>query len=473
RALLAHPRPSHRGRSPLPASRARLLRGEPCPSPARPRHRLRAAPRGAGDAVSDGSLSPGAPAPIPARILFILEYFPPPGGGAETLFGELASALAADGHQVTVLTARVPGAPARETVRGVRVIRVATPPFASRYLFTFLCLPWALALARHADLIHTSLYTAAFPAWFSSRLWRVPAVLTVHEVFGRQWRRLPRMSVGAAAIAWGLEGPAVRLRFARFVCVSEHTRRRLLETAPVDPRRASVCYPAVDYAFWDRRRFEARPLKRELGLGDETFLFLFFGRPGVAKGVEFLLEAVNQLRRADRRFHLLLLLGSHPRAQPRLLLKTIPPPRLARSITIQPSVSRQGLPGYLLGADCVVVPSLSEGFGYSAIEAAQLGCPLIATRGNSLEEVVGDYAVLCPAGNGKALAEAMGTVMRAVARRTDPPQPPCTLARRLQGMLAIYQPLLDGKAARTERSHRIAGSLLWSCPPLMIIRSAP
>ena len=407
--------------------------------------------------MSDDSPSPRAPAPPHARILFILEYFPPHVGGAETLFGELTSALAADGHQVTVLTARLPGAPARETVRGVRVIRVATPPFALRYFFTFLCLPRALVLARHADLIHTSLYTAAFPAWFSSRLWRVPAVLTVHEVFGRQWWRLPGMGVWAAAIARVLEGLALRLGFERFVCDSEYTRRRLLETAPVDPQRASVCYPAVDYAFWDRRRFEARPLKRELGLGDETFLFLFFGRPGVTKGVEFLLEAVNQLRRADRRFHLLLLLGSHPPSQHRLVMKTITRLGLERSITIQPSVSRQGLPGYLLGVDCVVVPSLSEGFGYSAIEAAQLGCPLIATRGNSLEEVVGNYAVLCPAGDGQALAETMGTVMRAEAWRADPPAPRFTLARHLQGMLTIYQPLLNGKATRGERSPRIAG----------------
>src|SRR5262249_26236976 len=200
-----------------------------------------------------------------------------------------------------------------------------------------------------------------------------------------------------------------------------------------------------DAASGARRRFEARPLKRELGLGDETFLFLFFGRSGVTKGVEFLLEAVHQLRRADRRFHLLLLLGSHPPSQHRLVMRTIARLGLERSITVQPSVSRQGLPGYLLGPDCVVVPSLSDGFG----------CPLVARRGNSLEEVVGAYAVVCPAGDGKALAETMGTVMRADARRADPPQPRFTLARHLQGMLAIYQPLLDGKAARTERSHRI------------------
>ena len=404
-----------------------------------------------------GSRPTGNAAPAPARILFILEYFLPHVGGLETLFGELTSALAADGHHVTVLTARVPGAPARETMRGVRVIRVATPPFASRYLFTFLALPWALALARHADLIHTSMYTAAFPAWLASRLWRVSTVLTVHEVFGEQWRRLPGMGFWAGSIARLLEGITLRLPFQRFVCDSEFTRRRLMETAAIDPGRVSVCYPAVDYSFWDARRFEARPLKRELGLDDGSFLFLFFGRPGVTKGVEFLLEAVSQLRRAGSRFHLLLLLGTHPPSQYRLVVKTIARLGLEPWITIRSSVSRPLLPGHLLGADCVVVPSLSEGFGYSAIEAAQLGCPLIATRGNSLEEVVGGYAVMCPAGDAGAMADAMQAVMRAKTRPPAPPAPRFTLARHLHGMLAIYQPLLGQRAARRQRSPRIAG----------------
>ena len=128
-------------------------------------------------------------------------------------------------------------------------------------------------------------------------------------------------------------------------------------------------------------------------------------RPGVTKGVEFLLDAVSQLRRAGSRFHLLLLLGTHPPSQYRLVVKTIARLGLEPWITIRSSVSRPLLPGHLLGADCVVVPSLSEGFGYSAIEAAQLGCPLIATRGNSLEEVVGGYAVMCPAGDAGAMAD--------------------------------------------------------------------
>ena len=378
-----------------------------------------------------------------SHILFVLEYFYPHLGGVETLFGALTSALAAQGTRVTVLTSSVPDAPSRETSHGVEIFRVATPRFASRYLFTFLSLPRAVALARRADLIHTSMYTAAFPAWLASRLWRIPAVITVHEVFGRHWHALPGMGFWAAFVARLLERIILRLPFQRVVCDSEFTREQLLASTAVNPQLASVCYPAVDYDFWNRKHFQARALKDELKLADGTFLFLFFGRPGVTKGVKFLLEAVDELKNSRSTFHLLLLLGTHPPSEYRRVLRTIRRLALQPWITIQSPVARQALPSYLLAADCVVVPSLSEGFGYSAIEAASLGCPLIATRGHSLEEVVGDYATMCAPRDSEALAEAMNAAMTQGTQALSPPVKRFTLARHLEGLLAVYRAVLD------------------------------
>jgi glycosyltransferase involved in cell wall biosynthesis len=199
----------------------------------------------------------------------------------------------------------------------------------------------------------------------------------------------------------------------------------------------------VDYDFWNRKHFQARALKGELKLADGTFLFLFFGRPGVTKGVKFLLEAVDRLKDSRSTFHLLLLLGTHPPSEYRRVLRTIRRLALQPWITIQSPVARQVLPSYLLAADCVVVPSLSEGFGYSAIEAASLGCPLIATRGHSLEEVVDDYATMCAPGDSEALAEAMKAAMTQGTQALSPPVKRFTLARHLESLLAVYRAFLD------------------------------
>ena len=65
-------------------------------------------------------------------------------------------------------------------------------------------------------------------------------------------------------------------------------------------------------------------------------------------------------------------------------------------IMLEP-VSHKMLPKYVRAADCVVVPSLAEGFGYAAAEACALRVPVVATRTTSLPEVVsGKYLLVNP-----------------------------------------------------------------------------
>jgi glycosyltransferase involved in cell wall biosynthesis len=114
------------------------------------------------------------------------------------------------------------------------------------------------------------------------------------------------------------------------------------------------------------------------------------------------------------------------------------------------------LPSYLLAADCVVIPSLSEGFGYSAIEAATLGCPLVVTAGHVFEEVLGDFARYVPVGDPAALAQAVQETAwdMPVTRRPLPPR--FGLEQHLAATRAAYATVIENAIPKDESADRPA-----------------
>lgn len=81
----------------------------------------------------------------------------------------------------------------------------------------------------------------------------------------------------------------------------------------------------------------------------------------------------------------------------------------------RPIVQLQYLPRDVLlrlirAARAVLFPSLYEGFGLPALEAIQLGTPVISSQTSSLPEVVGDAGLLVDPYDTRAIAEAIRTV---------------------------------------------------------------
>lgn len=71
---------------------------------------------------------------------------------------------------------------------------------------------------------------------------------------------------------------------------------------------------------------------------------------------------------------------------------------------------RQRIRQLMVGASCVVVPSIYEGFGLPALEAMSAGTPVLVSRRGALPEVCGDAALLCEP-NGDDLAQALVSLL--------------------------------------------------------------
>jgi glycosyltransferase involved in cell wall biosynthesis len=78
---------------------------------------------------------------------------------------------------------------------------------------------------------------------------------------------------------------------------------------------------------------------------------------------------------------------------------------LGKHIVRIPGVKYTTLGNYILASDVVIVPSLVEGFGFSAAETCALGQQLVATNAAALTEVVSGRVNFAEPANAEAIAQ--------------------------------------------------------------------
>jgi glycosyltransferase involved in cell wall biosynthesis len=112
----------------------------------------------------------------------------------------------------------------------------------------------------------------------------------------------------------------------------------------------------------------------------------------------------------------LLLVGAEPPGYLDLALAGAPAEVRAR-VSFTGRVGDAELRALYVGAVAFVLPSRHEGFGLPALEAMALGTPVVCANAASLPEVVGEAALLFPAGDAGGLSEALDRIVDDPARR--------------------------------------------------------
>jgi glycosyltransferase involved in cell wall biosynthesis len=256
-----------------------------------------------------------------------------------------------------------------------------------------------------------------------------------------------------AAIARGVRGGASRLAerlVARAAAVTLGASADLVARAATlgarDARLAPVAAP--DQAPPRRGRAAVRA---ELGLGRGEPLVLSVGRLHPQKRYDVLVDAAARWRGLDPP-PAVVIAGSGPaylQLAARISAKRAPVMLLGH---------RADVPDLLAAADVAVVTSDWEARQLFAQEALRAGVPLVATAVGGIPDLVGDAAVLVPAGNVAAVAAAVQELLDDPDRRAE-------LARRgreraegwpdeaqtLAQVRAVYAELVPAQATRPVR----------------------
>lgn len=312
------------------------------------------------------------------RIVFILEYYEPHIGGVEQLFSGLANALIAGSPQrktqVVVVTSRYrKNLPVNEIMdNGLTIIRVGR----NRFWFTVYAFLEAVKQVRIADLVHTTSYNAALPAFFAARICHKPIVITFHEFWGKLWFTLPYMNqiqrIGFALF----EKLIVKLRFDCFVGVSDFT----VEALKKQTRQKVVrIYNGLDYALFSPAKAPEQA---------QAFTFSFFGRAGSSKGLDLLLPAAEKFLKHHREAVFQLIMPVDNTRAFSEVKRMIDKFASKDQLKVFYNLDRKSLLETISAGHCVVIPSYSEGFCFAAAETIAMGVPVISSGKGALPEVV-------------------------------------------------------------------------------------
>ncbi len=331
----------------------------------------------------------------------------------------LSCALAARGHEVTLVTAAGYELEGRAALPAnvclvKKIGRFTQGPAAAwpapalslaRKLEALIDAIAVAVLARRLrpDLVHLHCTNPIALAYVMLlRLLRLPLVTTAHVVTPHEPIRFQNAIYGRIHRLCDL-----------LIAHSQVDRGRLVEEFGVDPAAIAVI-PHGEYGFFERcgELPDRQAARANLGLGQRDEVALFFGYVREYKGLDLLLDAWPRVVgvRPEAR---LLIAGDPVRLRPERLRELEQRAEQLGAVHRFDYIPFSEVAGYFAAADLLVMPYRSISQSGVLYLALSLGVPVVATRVGALPEMLqhDESALLVPPETPGALAEALSRAL--------------------------------------------------------------
>jgi len=333
------------------------------------------------------------------KILQVHSFFYPHVGGSEMYVLELSKHLVQRGHQVLVITSKLPGTVEHEYIEGIEVLRIDGHYFPKVPYFFFKprLLKVLTHLAPQFDIIHSHVrffLSTNCVALLRAIRKNVRFVLTLHAT-------QPKTQIPALRYFEGIyEHTAGRFTVGAadaVIALDENVRKHAMLYG-ADARKIKLIPNAVDVT-----RFIPRTLKENEA--HAPFQIGYLGNLVYRKGVHDLIQAVAEVP-TTLNFQLKIIGEGPERSSLQDLCREH---HIEQYVSFLGALDKNEIPDLLHKIDVLVLPSLSEGMPTVVLEAMAAGVPVIATDVGATRTLINseDLGVLVPPQTPKAISLAL------------------------------------------------------------------
>lgn len=226
----------------------------------------------------------------------------------------------------------------------------------------------------------------------------IPVIVTCHHTYWQQYTHIKAQFWKRIFLPF--ERRTYRLA-DKIICDCEDTKQVLIERYGIPVEKITVIHCAVDTG---RFHFENLP-KRVNNC-------LYIGRIAKRKGIDFLIRSMPLVVRKIPDAQLLVGGKGELLKKMKSLVRQLD---LESNVTFLGFVPDEQLNALYNQAQCVVVPSIFEGFGITVIESLAAGTRVVGTDVDGIREILrnSDMGRLVPYGDTVALAEAIAAELSA------------------------------------------------------------
>lgn len=192
-------------------------------------------------------------------------------------------------------------------------------------------------------------------------------------------------------------------RASKIIVQSKANKAFMIRNCGAHPSKIAIVPNGVDTSFFNPKSIEDNQFEQNQK-GDKTLLFA--GRLTSQKGVDVLLNAFAEIRQKHHNLKLLIAGDGPLRSYLRNLSSIL---NLQAAVIFLGAVSHSEMPKLYFASDIFVLPSLSESFPNSLLEAMAMEKTIVATAVGAIPEIIrnGEEALIVPPGNSKSLTGAV------------------------------------------------------------------